>query len=180
MIFRETKLTGTFLIEPERREDERGFFARTVCEREFQAKGIETRWVQCSISFNKRKGTLRGLHYQTVPFAEAKLVRCTMGSIFDVIVDLRPASPGFGQHVAVILSAQNRTALYIPKGLAHGFQTLEDASEVLYQMSEFYVPEAAVGVRWNDPAFGIDWPNRDPIMSDRDRRYEDFAGPRPR
>jgi dTDP-4-dehydrorhamnose 3,5-epimerase len=157
MLFTETKLKGAFIIELERLEDERGFFARTFCQEEFAAHGLCTQFVQCSISFNKKKGTLRGMHYQVAPHKEAKLVRCTMGAIYDVILDLRSESPTFKQWVAVELTAENRKMLYIPEGLAHGFQTLVDNTEVFYQMSEFYHPESARGVRWEDSAFGIEW-----------------------
>jgi len=175
MIFKETKLKGAFIIEPERLEDERGFFARTWCQREFEAHGLNPRLVQCNISFNKKKGTLRGMHYQIAPYEETKLVRCTMGAIFDVIIALRPDSPTFKQWVAVELTAENRRMLSIPEGFAHGFQTLEDNTEVFYQMSEFYHPECARGVRWNDPAFGTEWPLSDPILSDKDRSFKDFV-----
>lgn len=171
MIFTETKVMGVLIIEPERREDERGFFARTWDQQEFERQGLNPRLVQCSISFNKQKGTLRGMHYQTPPHAEAKLVRCTLGAIYDVALDLRPASPTLRQWTAVELTADNRRMFYIPEGLAHGFQTLEDNSEMFYQISEFYHPEAARGVRWDDPAFGIEWPLSHPIMSANDRRY---------
>ncbi len=171
MIFRATKLEGVFIIELERLTDERGFFARTWCAEEFEAHGLNSRLVQCNISYNKKAGTLRGMHYQVAPFAEAKLVRCTMGAIFDVALDLRPDSPTFKQWVGVELTADNRRALYIPEGLAHGFQTLADHSEVFYQMSEFYHPEWARGVRWDDPACGIEWPLPAQIISERDRSY---------
>ncbi len=171
MIFRETKLPGIFIVEPERFADERGFFARTWCQDEFAAHGLNPRLVQCNISFNEKKGTLRGMHYQIAPHAEAKLVRCTMGAIYDVALDLRPDSPTFRQWIAVELTAENRRALYIPEGFGHGFQTLVDDTEVLYQMSEFFSPEAARGVRWDDPAFGIMWPGDDRNISDRDRRW---------
>lgn len=174
MIFTETILSGAFIIHPERIEDARGFFARTWCERECAAHGLNTRIVQCSVSVNKQRGTLRGLHYQAAPYQEAKLVRCTRGSIYDVIVDLRPASPTCRRHVGVMLSAENGRMVYVPEGCAHGFQTLEDDTEVAYQMSEFYSPDYARGVRWNDPAFGIDWPPDDRIILDRDRDYADF------
>jgi dTDP-4-dehydrorhamnose 3,5-epimerase len=174
LIFTETKLKGAFIIEPERLEDERGFFARTWCEREAAAYGFTPRWVQTNISFNKKKGTLRGLHYQAAPYEEAKMVRCTMGMIYDVIVDLRADSQTFMQWFAVELTAENRKALFIPEGLAHGFLTLEDNTEVFYQMSEFYAPEYARGVRWNDPAFGIQWPAEVQIISERDRQYPSF------
>lgn len=177
MIFTETALRGAFVIEPEPLADDRGFFARVWCAREFAAHGLETRIAQCSISLNTRRGTLRGMHYQERPYAEVKLVRCTRGAAFDVIIDLRPDSPTFLQHAAVELTADNRRMLYIPQGCAHGFQTLADDTEVLYQMSEFYAPSAGRGVRWNDPAFGIRWPIGDPILLERDRRYPDFRAP---
>ncbi|MCI0547652.1 MAG: dTDP-4-dehydrorhamnose 3,5-epimerase [Candidatus Rokubacteria bacterium] len=176
MIFTETAIGGAFVIEPERLEDQRGFFARTWCAREFEAHGLEARLVQCSISFNKRKGTLRGMHYQIPPAAESKLVRCTAGAIFDAIIDLRPGSPSFARHIAVVLSAENRAMLYIPAGVAHGFQTLADDTEIFYQMSEFHAPEQARGVRWDDTAFGIRWPEDTRIIAERDRTYPDFAG----
>jgi len=174
MLFIETPLSGAYVIDLELLEDDRGFFARVFCQREFEARGLETKVAQCSTSFNSLRGTLRGLHYQTPPAEEVKLVRCTMGSIHDVIVDLRPSSPTFQKHFAIHLSAANRRIVYIPKGFAHGFQTLEDNTEVFYQISEFYMPAFARGVRWNDPAFGIDWPVKDPIMHERDRTYGDF------
>ena len=176
MIFTETPLKGAFVIEPECLEDTRGFFARTWCQREAAAHGLNGRVVQCSVSFNPRKGTLRGLHYQVPPYEEAKLVRCTMGAIYDVIVDLRRDSPTFRDYFAVILTADNRKMLYIPEGLAHGFQTLEDHTEVFYQMSEFHAPASARGVRWNDPAFGIEWPPAVRIIAERDQNHADFVG----
>lgn len=176
MIFQETPLKGAFVIQPERREDARGFFARTWCQREVEVHGLNPRLVQCSISFNLRKGTLRGLHYQAAPHEEAKLIRCTMGAIHDVVVDLRDDSPTFRGHFAIVLSAENRQMLYVPEGFAHGFQTLEDNTEVSYQMSEFFAPESARGVRWDDPAFGIAWPPADRIIAERDRSYPDFTG----
>jgi len=175
MKFEGAGIPGAFLITPERIEDDRGFFARTWCEREAAAHGLSTRWVQYSVSYNKRRGTLRGLHYQASPHQEAKLVRCTMGAVFDVIVDLRHESPAFKKHRSVILSAENRVMLYIPEGCAHGFQTLEDHSEVFYQISEFYSPQHGRGVRWDDPAFGIEWPQAERIMIERDRNYPDFT-----
>ena len=174
MIFTETLLKGAFVIEPERLEDERGFFARTWCQREAEAHGINTQWVQCNISYNKKKGTLRGMHYQVAPYEEAKLIRCTLGATYDVIIDLRPDSPTFRQHIAELLTAQNRKMLFVPEGFAHGFLTLEDDTEVFYQMSEFYHAECARGVRWNDPAFGIQWPAEVQIISDRDRNHPDL------
>lgn len=177
MIFVPTALRGAFIVEPERREDQRGFLARTWCAREFEAHGLNPRLAQCSVSFNKRKGTLRGMHYQAAPYQEAKLVRCTMGAIHAIIIDLRPTSPAYKQHVAVVLTAENRRMLYVPEGFAHGFQTLADDTEVFYQMSEFYSPDHSRGVRWDDPAFALVWPPDDRIIIDRDRSYPDFAGP---
>lgn len=173
MIFTETKLGGAFIIELEKVEDERGFFARSWCENEFRAQGLETKIVQANVSFNKRAGTLRGLHYQVPPFAEAKIVSCTRGAIYDVIVDLRHGSPTFLQWFGVVLSAANRKALYIPKSFAHGFQTVEDESEVSYLMSEPYSQPHARGVRWDDPLLGIIWPTRPSVLSARDRQYQD-------
>ena len=177
LIFTETALAGAYVIEPERHADARGFFARVWCAREFAAHGLETQVSQCSISLNARRGTLRGMHYQTPPHEEVKLVRCTRGALYDVIIDLRPGSPTFTRHVAVELTAENRRMLYIPHGFAHGFQTLEDDTEVLYQMSEFYAPGAARGVRWNDATFGIAWPIANPILLERDGSYPDFRHP---
>jgi dTDP-4-dehydrorhamnose 3,5-epimerase len=174
VICTETKLKGAFLIEPERLEDERGFFARTWCQREFAARGLNATWVQSSVSFNRTKGTLRGMHYQKAPYEETKLVRCTMGAIFDVLVDLRPGSPTFQQWTAAELTAENRRMLYVPCGVAHGFQTLVDNTEVCYEISEFYHPEAAGGVCWNDPAFGIPWPLPVGPMSERDRSFSNL------
>lgn len=174
MLFTETKLKGAYIIDLERREDERGFFARSWCAEEFENLGLNTRLVQCNVSFNVKKGTLRGMHYQVEPYPEAKVVRCTIGAIYDVIVDLRSDSPTFRQWVGVELSVENRRALYIPEGFAHGFQTLMDNTEVFYQMSEFFHPECARGVRWDDPAFGIEWPTDDRIVSVRDQDYPEF------
>jgi len=176
MIFEETILKGAFLIKPERLEDERGFFARVWCRKEFDAHGLGTTLVQCNVSFNASKWTLRGMHYQAPPHEEAKLVRCTMGAIYDVIVDLRKDSPTYRRHVGEVLSAENRNMFYIPEGFAHGFITLEDRTEVFYQMSAFYDAESARGVRWNDPAFGILWPAEVTVISERDRNYPDFEG----
>jgi dTDP-4-dehydrorhamnose 3,5-epimerase len=174
VIFRETSVAGAWIVEPERHADERGFFARTWCAAEFARHGLSPRLVQASVSYNRRRGTLRGLHYQLAPHAEAKLVRCIRGAIYDVAVDLRPESPTFRRHVAVVLDADNRLALYVPEGCAHGFQTLADDTEVLYQMSAVYAPQAARGVRWDDPAFAIPWPPADRIIAERGRRYPDF------
>ena len=178
MIFIETKLKGAFIIEPERLEDGRGFFARTWCEDEFTKRGLNPRLAQCSLSFNHKRGTLRGMHYQIAPREEAKLVRCTKGAIYDVIIDLSPDSPTFTQWIAVELTSDNRRMIYIPERFAHGFQTLEDNTEVFYQMSEFYAPECARGVRWDDPAFAIQWPEGRRILSDRDKNYPAFSGKR--
>jgi dTDP-4-dehydrorhamnose 3,5-epimerase len=174
MIFTETPLPGAVVIEPELLEDARGFFARMWCERELGARGLVTRIAQCSTSFNKKKGTLRGMHFQLAPFAETKIVRCTRGSMYDVIIDLRPGAPTFTRHFAVELTAENRKALYVPAGFAHGFQTLEDNTEVFYQISELYSSSHARGVRWDDPAFGITWPDDERTIADRDRTYPDF------
>lgn len=174
MIFTETPLQGAYLIDVERIEDSRGFFSRSWCQKEFSEYGLETNLVQCNISFNKQKGTLRGMHYQAEPYSEAKLVRCTMGAIYDVIVDLRPSSKTFKKWFGVELTAENRRALFVPVGFAHGFQTLTDSSEVFYQMSEFFYPEYARGVRWDDPAFGIKWHKETLTISERDQSYPDF------
>jgi len=173
--FTETKLKGTYIIEPEPIEDERGFFARSWCQQEFEAHGLNPNLVQCNISFNKKKGTLRGMHYQVAPHEEAKLVRCSKGAIYDVIIDLRPDSPTFKQWIAVELTAKNYKMLYIPEGFAHGFQSLEDNTEVFYQMSEFYHPECARGVCWDDLAFKIEWPKNDRIISEKDLQYLSFS-----
>lgn len=158
MHFHETGLNGAWLIEPERHADERGFFARTFCAREFAEKGLPERFLQCNVSFNHRRGTLRGMHFQREPHEEAKLVRCTMGAIHDIIVDLRPDSPTYLKHFAAELSSANRLSLFVPKGFAHGFQTLCDDSEVFYQMSDFFVPDVAAGLRYDDPALSLHWP----------------------
>ena len=176
MIFCETKLPGTFIIEVARLEDERGFFGRTFCRNEFAGRGLNPNVAQCNISFNRDAGTLRGMHYQSAPYAEDKLIRCTKGKLYDVIVDLRRESATFKQWIAVELTEENRLMLYVPKGCAHGFQTLVDNTEIFYQMSEFYHPASVCGVRWNDPAFGIRWPMMEQvIMSDRDRNWPDHA-----
>lgn len=175
MIFNPASLPGAFVIEPERNEDIRGHFARTYCEKEFAARGLETHIAQCSISFNHRKGSLRGMHYQIEPFEEVKLVRCTRGAIYDVIIDLREDSSGFKKYFAVELNAQNCKMLYIPAGLAHGFQTLADNTEVFYQVSQLYSSEHARGLRWNDPAFQIPWPEDERTILERDQNYPDFV-----
>lgn len=174
MIFRETVLRGAFIIELERLEDKRGFFARTWCHNEFVAHGINIEMLQANISQNKRVGTVRGLHFAWPPSQEAKLVRCGRGKIHDVILDLRPDSESFGKHYTITLDSKQGNALYIPTGIAHGFQTLEDDCEVAYMMADFYRPELAAGVRFDDPAFAIDWPLPVSLIVERDRAYPDF------
>lgn len=175
MHFQETDLKGAYVIEPTPATDERGFFARTFCAREFAARGLATDMVQCSTSLNRRQSTLRGLHYQAPPNDEDKLVRVTSGAIYDVIVDLREESRSFGRWFGVVLSAKNRRMLYIPKGFAHGFQTLQDNSEVFYQISNFYEPASARGIRWDDPDLAIAWPDpSNAIISERDRALPPF------
>lgn len=174
MIFEELSLPGAYLIRLEPREDERGFFARTFCAAEFSRQKLLSTFVQCNISFNSRRGTLRGMHFQQDPRPEGKLVRCVRGAAYDVVLDLRPQSPTYTRWHSLELTADNRLAVYVPPGLAHGFQTLADSTEILYQMSEFYVPELAGGVRFDDQAFAIEWPVPEPILSDRDRSYPDF------
>jgi dTDP-4-dehydrorhamnose 3,5-epimerase len=174
MIFRETPLAGAWVLEPERFEDERGFFARTYCRRDFAARGLDPDIAQCSVSFNHRRGTLRGLHFQAAPHEEIKLVRVTRGAVWDVIVDLRPESPTYARHFSIVLSAEERNELYIPKGMAHGFQTLEHGTEVFYQISEFYAPESARGYRWDDPTFAIPWPEPVTVISEKDRNLPLF------
>ena len=169
MKFTETRLEGAFIIEPQPMEDNRGFFARVFCRHEFDAHGLNPELVQCNISLNLKKGTLRGLHYQASPYEEEKLVRVTKGAIFDVIVDLRPKSPTFKQWLGVDLTAENRKTLYIPKGFAHGFQTLTDDTEVFYQMSHYFHAESSRGVAWDSPEFAIDWPVAEKILSEKDR-----------
>jgi dTDP-4-dehydrorhamnose 3,5-epimerase len=175
MRFTHLELAGAYVIDVEPHHDERGFFARTWCADELASKGLSTTVAQSSISVNDRKGTLRGMHYQEAPYDEIKLVRCTAGAIMDVIIDLRPASPTYAKWLAVELSAVNRRTLYVPSGFAHGFQTLNDDTEIFYQISTRYHEGASRGIRWNDPLFGISWPNsRTPIISQRDRSYPDF------
>jgi len=169
--FLPTPLGGAYVIELEQLDDERGFFARAFCQNEFRAHGLDPVIAQCNISFNCKRGTLRGLHYQTEPHAEAKVVRCTRGAAWDVIVDLRDNSPTRHKWFATELSAENRRSLYVPKGFAHGFQTLVDDTEVLYQMSEFYHPESARGLRWDDPSLAIPWPGPSPVISFRDLEF---------
>lgn len=171
MLFKKTSLKDSYIIELELMEDERGFFARSFCQREFEKHGLNPSIVQCNISRNKAKGTLRGMHYQTAPHQEAKLVSCLRGSLYDVIIDLRHDSPTYCKWIAVELSGKNYKILYVPKGFAHGFQTLEDDTVVFYQISEFYHPESSRGIKWNDPSFGISWPILDPILSEKDRSH---------
>lgn len=175
MRFTETTLAGAYVVESEAAEDERGHFVRNFCRDEFAARGLDTRVAQTSTSFNHKRGTLRGMHFQTEPFPEAKLVRCARGAIFDVIVDLRRESETYGRWFGVELSDANRRSLYVPPHFAHGFQTLEDATEVFYQISEFYHPECARGLRWDDAALGIEWPLPVSVISERDRAFPDFA-----
>jgi dTDP-4-dehydrorhamnose 3,5-epimerase len=174
MHFSELGIAGAFEITIEPHSDERGFFGRSWCQREFEEKGLSSRLSQCNVSFNRRQGTLRGMHYQDAPFPECKLVRCTKGAIYDVVVDLRADSATFRRHCAAILAPQKLNMMYVPEGCAHGFLTLEDDTEVFYQMSEFYVPELSRGFRWDDPSFAINWPSPIKVISDRDRGYPDF------
>ena len=174
MHFTETALPGAFRIEPERHLDERGFFARTWSGAEFTARRLDPAIAECSVSFNTRRGTLRGMHYQTAPFGEAKLVRCTHGAVYDVILDLRRESPTFMRWVGTELTYANRLMLYVPEGFAHGFLTLDDDTEVSYQISRPYTPSHGHGVRWDDPAFGIEWPFEPTTVAARDRGYPDF------
>ena len=176
MIFTETAIAGAFIIDVERKEDRRGFFARVACADEFAAHGLAFEPVQASVSWNTRRGTLRGLHHQAPPHAETKIVRCTAGAVYDVLLDVRPTSPTCGRWVGIELSADNRRSLFVPEGVAHGFQTLVDGTEVYYQMTARYNPDAARGIRWNDPALGIDWPLGDiALLSDADSALPDLA-----
>jgi dTDP-4-dehydrorhamnose 3,5-epimerase len=178
MIFYKTRIEGVIEIHLEPNPDDRGFFARTWCQNEFEKQGLNSKLVQCSLSFNTKKGTLRGMHYQAPPHVEAKLVRCSRGAVYDVVIDLRPESPTYEQWVGLLLTADKRNMLYVPERCAHGFLTLADETEVFYQMSEFFSPESARGVRWNDPAFQIVWPGAVEVISERDRNYPDFEGVR--
>ena len=174
MFFQGTKLKGSYIILPEKREDERGFFARTWCQKEFEAHGLVSRVAQTNACFSKSKGTLRGMHYQVAPCEETKLVRCTRGVIYDVVIDLRPQSPTFKQWMGVELTAGNYKMLYVPENFAHGYQTLEDNTEVVYLVSQFYSSESERGVRYNDPAFGMDWPLEVQVISDKDESWPGF------
>jgi dTDP-4-dehydrorhamnose 3,5-epimerase len=175
MNFEPAELPGVVVVSPERHADDRGFFARTWCAREFAAEGLPSTLAQCSVSWNEHQHTLRGMHWETAPQRESKLVRCTRGAIFDVVVDLRSDSPAYLEHVGICLDADNRHAVYIPPGMAHGFLTLCDRTEVLYQMDSFYAPESERGARWDDPAFGIEWPYAPAVISERDKSFPDFA-----
>ena len=175
MKFIKTKLEGAFIIEPELVKDERGFFARLWCQKEFAKHGLNRNLAQISIAFNQKKGTVRGMHFQKSPYKEAKLVRCTSGAIYDVIIDLRPASKTYKQWVSVEITSKSYKMIYVPEGFAHGYQTLEDNTEVIYHMSEFFTPEYYSGVRWNDPVFNIKWPYTEKIIiSDKDKSYPNF------
>jgi dTDP-4-dehydrorhamnose 3,5-epimerase len=181
MIFTETKLKGAYIIEIETIRDERGFFARTFCREEFARHGLNPCVVQCNMAFNRKRGTLRGMHYQEAPYSEAKLIGCVAGAVYDVIIDLRRESQTYRQWISVELraiagpAAQNPALLYVPEGFAHGYQTLEDNTYLFYQMSEFYHPESTKGIRWDDPAFAIEWPNIQPIISKKDRSFSNFT-----
>ncbi|HXG50487.1 MAG TPA: dTDP-4-dehydrorhamnose 3,5-epimerase [candidate division Zixibacteria bacterium] len=177
MLFKEVGLKGAYLIELEPFRDDRGFFARSWCRREFEAQGLEGRFVQANVSFNKQRGTLRGMHYQAAPYAEVKLVRCTRGAIYDVIIDLRPESESFGKWMGFELTADNYRMVYVPEGFAHGFETLEDSTEVTYQVSEFYNPSSEGGIRYDDPAFGIRWPEEVRVISRKDMAWPDYRLP---
>lgn len=174
MIFTETKLPGVFIIELEKRTDDRGFFTRAWCKKEFADQGINLDWVQANLAHTEKEGTLRGLHYQIAPYEEAKLMRCIRGAIYDVIVDLRPESPTYKHWLGVELTADNRKSLYIPEGFAHGYQSLRDDAEVFYLVSQFYTPGAEQGIRYNDPAFGIAWPLKVRVISDKDKSWPDY------
>jgi dTDP-4-dehydrorhamnose 3,5-epimerase len=176
MKFVETDISGVVVIELEKHEDERGWFARAWCREKFAAHDLPIDLVECNLSYNEKRGTLRGMHFQVAPYAEAKLVRCVSGSAHDVALDLRPESPSYRKSIGFELSADSGRSLFLPEGIAHGFQTLVDHSTLFYQMSSAYSPEAAAGVRWDDPAFGIEWPLADPIVSERDQAFPDFTG----
>ena len=175
IIFTETKLKGAFIVDPQKFEDERGFLSRSFSAKEFESRGLNARIAECNISFSKKRYTVRGMHFQHPPFAQAKLVRCTKGAVYDVVIDLRPDSPTFKQWIGEELTAENRRMLYVPEGFAHGFQTLEDDTEVFYQITNFYNPDSEGGVRWNDPVFGIEWRATDGVtINARDQNYPDF------
>ena len=176
MVFKSTKLQGVYIIELDRIEDNRGFFARSWCKKEFEKHGLNSIIAQCSLSHNSKKGTVRGMHFQIKPYGEIKLVTCCKGSIFDVIIDLRETSRTYGEWISVNLTEKNNKTLYIPKGFAHGFQTLENATNVYYQISEYYHPDSSMGIRWNDTFFGIDWPLDCSVISKKDSFYPLFKG----
>ena len=175
MQFIETKLPGAYIINLDTLEDERGFFARAFCQKEFEENGLKSNIAQCNLSFNHKKGTLRGMHYQVKPYEEVKMVRCTQGKILDVIIDLRKDSATYKKWIGVELTAENNRMLYVPEGFAHGYQTLEDNSVVYYQVTEFYQPGSERGIRWNDPAFNIDWPLEISVISDKDNAHPDYT-----
>ena len=175
MRFVEARIPGVWRIGLEKREDSRGFFARIFCEEEFAGHGLITHYPQCNLTYNEKRGTLRGMHFQRPPKPEIKVVRCSRGAVYDVLLDLRPHSPMYLKYEAFELTAENRDSLYVPEGIAHGFQTLTDGVEMFYQMSEVYAPALNDGVRWDDPAFSIDWPLKDPILSDKDKSYPDYS-----
>lgn len=174
MIFKETKLKGAFEIEIKKLEDERGFFGRSWCANEMAEHGLNSAIKQANTSFSKTKGTIRGMHFQKAPYQESKLIRCTKGAILDVIIDLRPDSPTYKQWIGVELTESNYKMLYVPEDFAHGFMTLEDNSEVTYLVSQFYTPGAEAGIRWNDPAFGIDWPMKPTVISEKDQNHPNY------
>ena len=176
MKFTETKLKGAFVVEIEKLTDDRGFLARSWCEKEFEAQGLTARVVQANVSFNRKKATLRGMHYQIDPYQESKLIRCTRGAIYDVIIDLRPASPTYKQWTGVELTADNYRLFFVPEDFAHGFITLMDNTEITYQVSQFYTPGSEKGIRFNDPTFNIQWPLEVSVISDKDRTWPDFEG----
>lgn len=178
MIFQETAIKGAYLVEIERREDQRGFFARAWCKKEFEAHGLHTEFVQANLVVSKKKGTLRGLHYQMAPYEEVKLVRCARGAIFDVIVDVRPESPTFGRWLGVELDAGSLRMMYVPEGCAHGYQSLADDVEVFYQVSQIHVPEAERGVRYDDPVFGVEWRMEPAVISEKDKSWPDYVAGR--
>jgi dTDP-4-dehydrorhamnose 3,5-epimerase len=175
MIFTETKLKGAFILEIKKMEDERGFFGRSWCQKEMEEHGLKANVVQTNVSYNKVKGTLRGMHFQKAPHQETKLVRCTKGAIYDVIIDLRPQSPTYKQWIGVELTEENHKMLFVPEDFAHGFVTLADNTEVTYQVTQFYTPGAEGGIRWNDPAFNIKWPTEVKVVSGKDQQHPDFA-----
>ena len=178
MIFKKTDLAGAYLVEIEKTGDSRGFFGRAWCQREFVNQGLVSNFVQCNVSYNKHCNTLRGMHYQAAPFGEVKLVRCTRGAIFDAIIDLRPDSETYLKWVGIELTSENYEMLYVPENFAHGYLSLADNTEIFYQVSQFYTPSHERGVRWNDPAFGIDWPNkRNIVISEKDNSWPDFQIP---